>query len=327
MADAPTIVVTRHLPDPVEARLIADFDASINIDDHFFSRDELIAAIGAADILIPTVTDIIDADVIDAAGPKLRLLANFGVGVNHIDLAAAAERGIVVTNTPDVLTEDTADLAMALVLMAARGLAAGDRTIRAGRWTGWGPTSMMASRVYGKKIGIVGMGRIGAAVARRAQGFGMAVHYHNRRPVGATLQAELAATHWADLDSMLAEMDFVSINCPQTEETFHLFSADRLTQMRPGAFLINTARGGIVDEAALVEALGNGTIAGAGLDVYENEPALESGLSELDNVVLLPHLGSATLDGRVDMGNRVISNIEAYLAGDQPPDQVTHSQI
>jgi glyoxylate reductase len=322
MADQPHIIVTRHLPAPVEKRLADSFGAAVNPDDHFFTRDELLAAVAQADILVPTVTDAIDAEIISAAGANLRLLANFGVGVNHIDVAAAAARGIAVTNTPDVLTEDTADLAIGLILMACRGLTGGEREVRAGQWSGWGPTAMMATRVHGKKLGIVGMGRIGAAVARRARGFGMEVHYHNRSPVAAALEAELAATHWPDLDAMLSEMDVVSINCPQTEDTFHLFSAERLKRMRSSAFLINTARGGIIDEAALVVALDDGTIAGAGLDVYEGEPTVHPGLLALENVVLLPHLGSATVDGRIAMGDRVIDNIEAYLAGTELPDRV-----
>lgn len=322
MAKYPTIVVTRRLPEPVERRLSEVWGARLNTDDRLFSPAELLAAVANTDILVPTVTDTIDAAVIAAAGSKLRLLANFGVGVNHIDVAAATDRDITVTNTPDVLTEDTADLTMALILMAVRGLTAGERVIRAGEWNGWAPTAMMAKRVNGKKLGIVGMGRIGAALARRARAFSIEIHYHNRRPAVAQLEAELAATRWANLDAMLAEVDVVSINCAQTEETSHLFSADRFQLMKPSAFLINTARGGIIDEAALFDALSDGTIAGAGLDVYEGEPSLYPGLADLDNVVLLPHLGSATVEGRVDMGNRVIANIEAYLAGNELPDCV-----
>ena len=323
MARQPKIIVTRKLPDAVEARMAALFDVDLNPDDHPFSAEELRTAVGQAEALVPTVGDQIDRDVLDAAGPQFRLLANFGVGVNHIALQQASSKNIIVTNTPDVLTEDTADLALALILMASRGLGGGERVLRAGKWSGWSPTSMMANRVHGKRLGIIGMGRIGTAVARRARGFSLSIHYHNRQPVDYELQEELGATYWESLDDMLAAVDIVSINCPQTEATHHLLDADRLRRLQPHAYLINTARGGIVDETALVEALQAGRLAGAGLDVFEEEPKVHPKLLEMENVVLLPHLGSAALEGRIAMGEKVIDNLVAVFDGKEPPDRVT----
>jgi glyoxylate reductase len=275
-----------------------------------------------AEVLVPTVTDRISAEIIAAAGEQLKLIANYGAGVDHIDLRAARDRGITVTNTPDVLTEDTADMTMALILAVPRRLIEGERILRAGTWTGWSPTWMLGHRVAGKRLGIVGMGRIGQAVARRARAFNMSIHYHNRRPVHPDVEAELEATYHASLDQMLARTDIVTVHCPHTPATFHLLSARRLKLLQPHAYIVNTARGEIIDEAALVRILKNREIAGAGLDVYENEPAVNPKLLALDNVVLLPHMGSATIEGRIGMGECVLINIRSAMDGHKPPNRV-----
>ena len=316
------VTVTRRLPAPVEARLAAEHEARLNATDRPLSASEIVAAAQGADVLLPTVTDRIDAALVRALPASIRLIANFGAGLDHIDLAACAERNIPVTNTPDVLTEDTADMAMALILAAARRLGEGERLMRAGAWRGWTPTFMIGRRVAGKRLGIVGMGRIGVALARRALGFGMAVHYHNRRRAPASLEAELRAHFWPDLDAMLGAVDVVSIHCPRTKETEGLFSAARLARLAPHAILVNTARGGIVDESALAAALAEGRIAAAGLDVYDGEPAVNPTLMALENVVLAPHLGSATEEGRVAMGERALANIAALAEGRPLPDAV-----
>ncbi|MEX2453610.1 MAG: D-glycerate dehydrogenase [Rhodospirillaceae bacterium] len=318
----PGIAVTRRLPREVETRMMELFDARLNADDAPMTADRIVAAAQGADALVPTVTDRIDAGLIERLPESVRLIANFGVGVNHIDLDAAAARRIVVTNTPGVLTDDTADLTVALLLAAPRRLVEGDRLVRTGRWEGWSPTFMIGHRISGKRIGIVGMGRIGQAVARRVRGFGMTVHYHNRRRIHAELEAELEANYWESLDQMLGHMDFISINCPHTKETHHLLNEERLSLLKPHAFVVNTARGEIIDEAALARLLADGRIAGAGLDVYEGEPAVEAALLGLDNVVLAPHLGSATREGRLAMGEKVIVNIKSFTDGHTPPDRV-----
>ena len=321
------VVVTRKLPDAVEARMRELFDVELNADDRPMSVDALASAVSRADVLTPTVTDRIDAAVLAHAGPQLKLIANFGAGFEHIDVAAANARGITVTNTPGVLTEDTADMAMALILAVARRLVEGAKALEAGRFEGWTPTWMMGRRIRGKSLGIVGMGRIGQALARRAKAFGLSIHYHNRRPIPGHIAEALEATHWESLDQMLARMDVVSLNCPHTPGTYHLLSARRLKLMPPHAILINTARGGVVDEAALAARLAEGGIAGAGLDVYENEPAVDPRLLKMPNVVLLPHLGSATLEGRAEMGDKVIINIKAFQDGHRPPDRVLPSML
>lgn len=318
----PLVVVTRKLPEAIETRMMELFDARLNIDDAPMSKSELIDAVKEADVLVPTVTDKIDAAVLAHAGPNLRLIANFGTGVDHVDLQTARSRGITVTNTPDVLTEDTADMTMALILSVSRRLAEGERLIRKGDWAGWGPTLMLGHRIWGKRLGIVGMGRIGRALARRAKGFGLSVHYHNRRRVHPETEEELDATYWESLDQMLAHVDVVSVNCPHTPATYHLLSARRLKLMQPHAILVNTARGEIVDEPALTRMLADGEIAGAGLDVFEHEPAVNPKLLELQNAVLLPHMGSATIEGRVDMGEKVLINIKTFVDGHTPPDRV-----
>ena len=318
----PLVIVTRKLPDVIETRLMELFETRLNLDDTPMGQADLVTAMQEADVLVPTVTDTIDSGILAQAGEKLKLIASFGTGVDHIDLATARSRGITVTNTPGVLTEDTADMTMALILAVPRRLTEGERLLRSGDWRGWSPTSMLGHRIWGKRLGIVGMGRIGTAVARRARGFGLSVHYHNRRRVHPDQEAELEATYWESLDQMLAHMDIVSVNCPHTPATFHLLSARRLKLIRSQAYIVNTSRGEVIDENALARALESGGIAGAGLDVFEHEPAVNPKLLKLDNVVLLPHMGSATLEGRIDMGEKVIVNIKTFLDGHAPPDRV-----
>ena len=323
----PLVVVTRKLPEVIETRMMELFDARLNDDDAPMSQADLIAAMKTADVLVPTITDRIDKAVIAHANPNLRLIANFGNGVDHIDLAAARERNLTVTNTPGVLTEDTADMTMALILAVPRRLAEGERLVRAGEWRGWSPTSMLGHRIWGKRLGIVGMGRIGTAVARRARGFGLSIHYHNRRRVAEALADELEATYWESLDQMLSRMDIISINCPHTPATYHLLSARRLKLLQPHAYLVNTSRGEVIDEVAMAQRLMAGEIAGAGLDVFEHAPAINPKLLKLDNVVLLPHMGSATIEGRVDMGEKVIINIKTFADGHSPPDRVLETEF
>ena len=318
----PKVVVTRKLPDSVETRMRELFNAELNLEDRPMSAAELAEAVSRADVLAPTVTDRIDADVIAAAGPQLKLIANFGAGVDHIDVAAAHAKGIIVTNTPGVLTEDTADMTMALILSAARRIVEGANVVQAGGFSGWSPTWMMGRRLGGKRLGVIGMGRIGQAVAKRAKAFGMQVHYHNRKPVPASIADALEATYWDSLDQMMARMDVISVNCPHTPGTYHLLSARRLKLLQPHAILVNTARGEVIDEDALADILARGQIAGAGLDVYENEPAINPKLLKLQNVVLLPHMGSATVEARTEMGEKVIINIKMFMDGHKPPDRV-----
>jgi glyoxylate reductase len=323
----PLVIVTRKLPDVIETRMMELFEARLNPADQPLSKPELIEAIRGCDILVPTVTDRIDSAVLAHAGERLRLIANYGTGVDNIDVEAAYKRGITVTNTPGVLTEDTADMTMALILAVSRRLVEGERVARSGEWAGWSPTSMLGHRIWGKRLGIVGMGRIGSAVARRAKGFGLSVHYHNRRRVHESVEQELEATYWESLDQMLARVDVVSVNCPHTPATFHLLSARRLALMQPHTILVNTSRGEVVDEPALTRMLREKKIAGAGLDVFEHEPAINPKLRQLENVVLLPHMGSATIEGRIDMGEKVIINIKTFADGHRPPDRVLPSML
>ena len=323
----PKVYITRKLPDAVETRMRELFDATLNIDDTPRSHAELVEAVRTADVLVPTVTDRIDAKLIDEAGPQLKLIASFSNGTDHIDVDAAARKGITVTNTPNVLTEDTADMTMALILAVPRRLAEGARVLtdKPGEWAGWSPTWMLGRRIRGKRIGIVGMGRIGTAVARRARAFGLSIHYHNRKRVSPATEDELEATYWDSLDQMLARVDIVSINCPSTPATFHLISARRLALLQPTSYVVNTSRGDVIDEQALIKILREGKIAGAGLDVFENEPAVNPKLVKLANegrVVLLPHMSSATIEGRIDMGDKVIINIRAFIDGHRPPNRV-----
>jgi glyoxylate reductase len=323
----PAVVVTRKLPDAIETRMMELFRTRLNADDKPMTTGQLVEAVKTADVLVPTVTDRIDAKVLSQAGPQLRLIASFGTGVDHIDLDSARQRGITVTNTPGVLTEDTADMTMALILAVARRMGEGERLVREGKWTGWSPTSMLGARMGGKRLGIVGMGRIGQALARRARGFGLAIHYHNRRRLHGNIEGALEATYWESLDQMLARMDVVSVNCPHTPATYHLLSARRLKLMRPSAIIVNTARGEVIDENAMMRMLRAGELAGAGLDVFEHEPAINPKLLELDNVVCLPHMGSATLEGRIEMGEKVIINIKTFVDGHKPPDRVLASLL
>jgi glyoxylate reductase len=323
----PSVYITRKLPDLVETRMRELFDAQLNIDDRPRSRDELVAAINSADVLVPTLTDRIDADLLAEAGPQLKLIASFSNGTDHIDVAAAAAKGITVTNTPNVLTEDTADMTMALILAVNRRLSEGSRVLtdHAPDWAGWSPTWMLGRRIWGKRIGIIGMGRIGTAVARRAKAFGLSIHYHNRKRASTATEEELEATYWDSLDQMLARVDIVSVNCPSTPATYHLLSARRLALMKPTAIIVNTARGDIIDETAMIKLLRDDRIAGAGLDVYQNEPAVNPKLVKLANqgrVVLLPHMGSATIESRIDMGDKVIINIRTFFDGHRPPNRV-----
>ncbi|MBL26184.1 MAG: D-glycerate dehydrogenase [Rhodospirillaceae bacterium] len=323
----PLVIVTRKLPDVVETRMMELFNARLNDDDQPMTREQLVEAVKTADILVPTVTDRIDASLLAEAGPNLRLIASFGAGIDHIDIPAARGRDITVTNTPGVLTEDTADMTMALILAVGRRLTEGERLVRSGQWTGWGPTSMLGHRIWGKRLGIIGMGRIGRALARRAKGFGLSVHYHNRRRLPEEVEQELDATYWESLDQMLARMDIISVNCPHTPATYHLLSARRLALIRPHAYIVNTSRGEVIDEKDLTRRLREGQLAGAGLDVFEHEPAINPKLIELPNVVLLPHMGSATIEGRIDMGEKVIVNIKSFIDGHSPPDRVLVEQF
>ncbi len=323
-SERPLVIVTRKLPDVVETRLRELFDARLNLDDKPFSRDELIEAVKTANVLVPTVTDRIDRAVLSQAGPDLKLIAQFGTGVDNIDLDTARNRSIIVTNTPGVLTEDTADMTMALILAVPRRLTEGANILLgdSDQWQGWSPTWMLGHRIFGKRLGIVGMGRIGQAVARRAKAFGLQIHYHNRRRVPPDVEQALEATYWDSLDQMLARMDIISINCPHTPATYHLLSARRLSLLKPTAYVVNTARGEVIDENALARMIENNELAGAGLDVFEHEPAVNPKLLRNEKVVVLPHMGSATLEGRVDMGEKVIINIKTFLDGHAPPDRV-----
>lgn len=318
----PKVVVTRELPDATMDRLSTLFDATLNRDDHKMSHDELAAAMAECDVLVPTVTDMIDAALIEGAGDRLRLIANYGAGVNHIDLKAARARRIIVTNTPGVLTDDTADMTMALILSVPRRLAEGEKLVRSGGWTGWSPGGMLGHRIGGKALGIVGLGRIGQAVAMRARAFGLTIHYHNRHRLPAVLEAQLGATWHADLDDLLRASDIVTLHTPRNADSEGLIDRRRIALMRPHVYLINASRGGILDEDALVEALEAGRLAGAGLDVWEHEPRIDPRLLALPNVVMTPHMGSATYEGRIATGDKVIANIRVWADGHRPPDQV-----
>jgi len=323
----PLVIVTRKLPDVIETRMMELFETRLNLGDTPMSQAELSNAVNAADVLVPTVTDRIDNTILSQAGNNLKLIASFGTGIDHIDFAAAKKRNITITNTPGVLTEDTADMTMALILAVPRRLSEGERLVRANKWDGWAPTLMLGHRIWGKRLGIIGMGRIGQAVAHRARGFGLSVHYHNRHRVHPEIESELEATYWESLDQMLAHMDIISINCPHTPATFHLLSERRLKLVKPHAYIVNTSRGEVIDENALTRMLASGKISGAGLDVFEHEPAVNPKLLNLENVVLLPHMGSATMEGRLDMGEKVIVNIKTFADGHTPPDRVLETMF
>ena len=316
------VTVTRRLPEAVEARLSELFDVRLNPEDRPLTPTELAAAMRESDVLVPTVTDTIDQRLLAQAGEQLKLIANFGAGIDHIDVETARRRGILVSNTPGVLTDDTADMTMALILAVPRRLSMGINMMAQDAWTGWSPTSLLGHRVSGKRLGIIGMGRIGRAVAKRARAFGLEVHYHNRKRLHASIEQEHEATFWESLDQMLARMDIISVNCPHTPATYHLLSARRLRLLKPTAYIVNTARGEVIDENALTRMLVKGELAGAGLDVFEHEPSVNPKLRELENVVLLPHMGSATIESRLEMGEKVVINIKTFADGHRPPDQV-----
>jgi glyoxylate reductase len=323
----PLVIVTRKLPDAVETRMRELFDARLNLDDTVFDRKAMAKALKTADVLVPTVTDRIDAELLSAPGNSCKLIANFGAGIDSIDVKAALAHGITVTNTPNVLTDDTADMTMALILAVPRRLVEGVRKMESEEFSGWSPNWMLGHRLRGKRLGILGMGRIGSAVARRARAFGLQIHYHNRKPVAPELERELEATYWESLDQMLARVDIVSVNCPHTPATYHLLSARRLKLMKPSAYVINTSRGEVIDEQALAALLEQGALAGAGLDVFEHEPAVNPKLKGLSNVVLLPHMSSATIESRIEMGERVIINVKTFIDGHKPPDRVIPAML
>ena len=327
VSNKPSVIITRKLPDDIETRMRELFNTTLNENDQPFSKVQLIDALNKAEVLVPTVTDKIDEELINSSGENLKLIASFGTGVDHIDLKAAKKKGILVTNTPGVLTEDTADVVMSLILAVPRRIVEGDKKTRDGNWDGWSPTGMLGHRINGKRLGIVGMGRIGQAVARRAKGFGMSIHYHNRNKLHSEIEDSLEATWWQNLDQMISRMDIISINCPHTDQTHHMIGEKQLNLFQKHSYLVNAARGEIVDETKLTDLLVSGKIAGAGLDVYENEPEIDKRLRKLKNVVLLPHIGSATIEGRVAMGEKVIINIKTVADGHTPPDLVLESMI
>lgn len=322
-----SVVVTRRLPERVETRMKELFDVSLQDSDAPMDWGAMVVAMKEADVLVPTITDTIDAGLLAQAGPKLKLIANFGAGVDNIDVSTARQRGILVSNTPGVLTEDTADMTMALILAVTRRIPEGLSIMQAGSWEGWAPTALLGGRVGGRRLGILGMGRIGQAVARRAKAFGMQIHYHNRKRLRPEIETELEATYWESLDQMVTRMDVISVNCPHTPSTFHLMNARRLKLMKPNAVLVNTSRGEVVDENALTRMLRSQEIAGAGLDVYERGTDINPRLRELNNVVLLPHMGSATEEGRMEMGEKVIINIKTFADGHRPPDLVVPAML
>lgn len=319
---APRVVVTRHLLPEVEERLATLFETALNVADRPLARGELAAAMQRCDVLVPTVTDRIDAALIAGAGTDLKLIASFGAGTDHIDLAAAAARGIMVANTPEVFTEDTADMAMEMIIGLPRRVREGIALVRRGEWTGWTPTALLGVKLAGKTLGIVGMGRIGQAVARRARGFGLAIAYHNRKRLPGAVEQELGARYVATLDALMTQADILTLHSPANDESRGMIDARRIALMKPGACLINTARGDLVDQEALIAALEAGKLGGAGLDVYPDEPAVDPRLLELANVMTLPHIGSATREGRAESGHKVIANIRAWADGHRPPDQV-----
>jgi glyoxylate reductase len=322
-----SVVVTRRLPDVVETRLKELFDVQLRESDQPMTRQQLVEALQNADVLVPTVTDTIDAGLIGQAGERLRLIANFGAGVDHIDVDTARSRGILVSNTPGVVTDDTADMVMALMLGVTRRIQEGLSVMQDGSWQGWAPTAFLGGRLGGKRLGILGMGRIGQAVARRAQAFGMQIHYHNRRRLRPETEEALDATYWESLDQMVARMDMISVNCPHTPSTFHLLNARRLKLMKPTAVIVNTSRGEVIDENALTRMLKAGELAGAGLDVYEHGHRGNPDLRNMTNVVMLPHMGSATQEGRLEMGEKVIINVKTFADGHRPPDQVVPAML
>jgi len=322
-----SVTVTRRLPDTVESRMHELFNVTLRRDDTPMTADQLAQAMKTCDVLVPTVTDDITAGLLGQAGPNLKLIANYGAGVDHIDVLTARQRGILVANTPGAVTEDTADMTMALILAVTRRIPEGLAVMQSGDWDGWAPTAMMGGRIAGRRLGILGMGRIGQAVAKRARAFGMQIHYNNRRRLRPEVEDQLDATWWDSLDQMVARMDVISVNCPHTPATFHLINARRLKLMKPDAVIVNTARGEVIDQNALTRMLRSGDIAGAGLDVYEHGTDINPRLRDLKNVVLLPHMGSATVEGRAEMGEKVLLNIKTFDDGHRPPDLVIPAML
>ncbi|MEO0690767.1 MAG: D-glycerate dehydrogenase [Pseudomonadota bacterium] len=326
-AGKPKVVVTRHLMPSVEARMSELYETVLNPDDTPLTQDQLVAAMRECDVLVPTVTDKITKDMIDASGERLGLIASFGAGTEHIDLAAAAEKKILVTNTPGVFTDDTADIAMAAIIGVPRRIREGTQLVRRGEWTGWAPSGLLGRKLGGKVLGIVGMGRIGQAVAHRARAFGLEIAYTNRKRLPEAVESMLSARFVEDVDALAAQSDILTLHCPLTPETRGLMDARRIALMKPGASLINTARGELIDQDALIEALHYGDLAGAGLDVYPDEPNVARGLLDHPNVMTLPHIGSATAEGREASGEKVIANIRFWADGHRPPDQVLTALI
>jgi glyoxylate reductase len=326
-AERLSVVVTRRLPDSVETRLKELFEVELSAEDAKMSREQLVEAMKRADVLVPCVTDRIDASMLAQAGERLKLIANYGAGVDHIDVSSARQRGVLVANTPGVVTEDTADMTLALILAVTRRIPEGLAQMQSGDWQGWAPTAFMGHRIGGKRLGILGMGRIGQAVARRARAFGMQIHYHNRKKLHPDIEAEFEATYWDSLDQMVSRMDVISVNCPHTPSTFHLLNARRLQMMKPEAVIVNTSRGEVIDENALTRALRAGDLGGAGLDVFEHGAEINPRLRALKNVVLLPHMGSATVEGRIEMGEKVLINIKTFVDGHRPPDLVVPAMV
>jgi len=318
----PLVIVTRKLPASVELRMNELFNVRLNGDDKVFTKEDLIAAVKEAHVLVTTVTDEISGGVLSKAAPDLKMIANYGVGVDHIDLMSARDKRIIITNTPGVLTEDTADMAMLLILGITRRMSEGEKMLRAGKWKIWSPIGMLGMRLRDKNLGIIGMGRIGQALALRAKIFGLNIHYYNRQQINEDLEKSLCATYWASLDQMITQMNIISLNCSSTPDTHHIMSRRRIGLMQKNAYLINTTRGDVVDEDALIEVLEEKTIAGAGLDVYKNEPNINPRLLNLDNVLLTPHMGSATDEARIAMGEKVIINVKTFLDGHSPGDRV-----
>ncbi|SEP76322.1 glyoxylate reductase [Loktanella sp. DSM 29012] len=317
-----SVVVTRRLPEPVETRMKELFDVTLRESDEPMTREALAAAMQGADVIVPTITDQIDAALLAQAGERLKLIANYGAGVDNIDVATARQRGILVSNTPGVLTDDTADMTLALMLSVVRRIPEGMRIAQGESWEGWSPTANLGARLGGRRLGILGMGRIGQAVAQRARAFGMQIHYHNRKRLRPEVENPIEATYWESLDQMVARMDVVSVNCPHTPSTFHLLNARRLKLMKPNAVIVNTSRGEVIDENALTRALRAGELGGAGLDVFERGHEINPRLKALPNVILLPHMGSATIEGRIEMGEKVLINVKTFADGHRPPDLV-----
>ena len=323
----PKVIVTRKLQDQVEKRMMELFNVDLSNAEYPVSRKELLSAVKEAHVLVPTIGDKIDASLLSAASSNLKLIANYGAGYDHIDIKTALQRGIIVTNTPSVLTTDTADMTMALILAIPRKLREGHEEMQSGTWKGWSPSAMIGMRITGKKLGILGMGRIGQAIAKRAKAFDLGINYHNRRRLHENIEKSLSATYWEDLEEMLATVDILVVSASLNQSSLYLLNSKYLGKMKPTAYLVNISRGEIIDQRALVRQLKDGRLGGAGLDVYDSEEVIGSDFKSLKNVFLLPHMGSSTLEGRIEMGEKVIINIKTYLDGHRPPDQIVPSML